>query len=119
LEELINEESNQMTSTDNQKEIILDQFYEFFARFCVVWIETPKLVACLKFLELLFERTTKIVYRNINNKGFSIFLYLIYLIYLICFFRNEILRGWFSYGSNVFRESYLKFFGSKKWVLEI
>ena len=67
LEELINEEVNQMTSTDNQQEVILDQYYEFFAKFCIIWIETPSLQAALKFLSLLYERTTKLVYRNINN----------------------------------------------------
>lgn len=70
LEELITEASNSMVSMDNQKEILLDQFIELFACFCVVWIETPCLQATINFLDLVFERTTKIIYRNINNKGF-------------------------------------------------
>lgn len=69
IEDLVNEEMTQILSVDNPKYILLDQFYEFFAKFCVIWIETPTLQAALNFLAMIFQRTTKLVYRNINSKG--------------------------------------------------
>lgn len=79
---MVNEEMAQILSVDSPKHILLDQFYEFFAKFCVIWIETPSLQAALNFLEMILQRTTKLVYRNINSKGIYInFLYFNYFLF--------------------------------------
>ena len=65
---LVSEEVGLVVSPDHPDHILLDQFHESFARFCVFWIETPSVTAVLKLLELLFERTTKLVYRSLRGK---------------------------------------------------
>ena len=48
-------------------EISLDQYYEFFARFCTLYIENNSLEASLRLLDLIYERITKITYKNVKS----------------------------------------------------
>ena len=61
------EEDFKFFTDKNADYICLDEFYEFFGFFSIIWINSSNLSSTLAFLQMIYERITKIVYTHIEN----------------------------------------------------
>lgn len=69
LMELATEECNKFTKNDVPT-INYDIFVEMFADIAFKWIDTPSIRQLTKFIDMILERTTKIVAINVMGNSF-------------------------------------------------